>query len=46
MPDGREQAPGGWNRLVLQVEDLPARVTTLKQAGVRFRNATEVGPGG
>lgn len=25
MPDGRQQEPGGWNRVMLQVKDLPAR---------------------
>ena len=24
MPDGRQQEPGGWNRVVLQVKDLSA----------------------
>ena len=46
MPDGRQQAPGGWNRMVLQVDDLPGRIETLKKAGLRFRNEMEVGPGG
>jgi glyoxylase I family protein len=46
MPDGRQQEPGGWNRLVLQVDDLPARVEEMKAAGVRLRNAVETGPGG
>jgi glyoxylase I family protein len=46
MPDGRRQEPGGWNRIVVQVKDLPARVETLRQAGVRFRNQIETGPGG
>lgn len=46
MPDGRRQEPGGWNRVVLQVADLPARIEALKKAGLRFRNAMEVGPGG
>lgn len=46
MPDGREQEPGGWNRVILQVDDLPARIETLKKAGLRFRNEMEVGPGG
>ena len=46
MPDGRQQEPGGWNRVVLQVRDLPARITELKNQGVRFRNEMEVGPGG
>ena len=46
MPDGRQQEPGGWNRVMLQVQDLPARITDLKKAGVRFRNEMEAGPGG
>jgi glyoxylase I family protein len=46
MPDGRRQEPGGWNRVVLRVADLPAQIERLKDAGVRFRNAMEVGPGG
>jgi glyoxylase I family protein len=46
MPDGRAQAPGGWNRVVLKVADLPGFVAALQQAGVRFRNELETGPGG
>ena|SRR5437867_10042419 len=46
MPDGRRQEPGGWNRVVLRVADLPAVIETLKKAGLRFRNEMEVGPGG
>ena len=46
MPDGRNQEPGGWNRVVLQVADLPARIEALKTAGLPFRNEMEVGPGG
>ena len=46
MPDGRQQEPGGWNRVMLQVQDLPALITDLKKAGVRFRNEMEAGPGG
>jgi glyoxylase I family protein len=46
MPDGRRQEPGGWNRLVLRVSDLPAHIEPLKKAGLRFRNEMEVGPGG
>ena len=46
MPDGRQQEPGGWNRIILQVKDLPARIEALKKAGVHFRNEMEVGPGG
>jgi glyoxylase I family protein len=46
MPNGRQQEPGGWNRVVLRVADLPAFIETLKRAGVRFRNDMETGPGG
>jgi glyoxylase I family protein len=46
MPDGRQQEPGGWNRVLLQVQDLAEQIAHLKTAGVRFRNDMEVGPGG
>jgi glyoxylase I family protein len=46
MPDGRRQDPGGWNRLVLYVDDLDATITALRAAEARFRNEVEVGPGG
>ena len=46
MPDGQPQEPGGWNRVVLQVQNLPDRIQKLKTAGVPFRNQLEVGPGG
>ena len=46
MPDGQQQKPGGWNRVVLRVTDLPGCIAVLKQAGLRFRNEMETGPGG
>jgi glyoxylase I family protein len=46
MPNGERQEPGGWNRIVLQVSDLPSVIAELKQAGLRFRNEVETGPGG
>jgi predicted enzyme related to lactoylglutathione lyase len=46
MPDGRRPEPGGWNRFVLQVEDLPALVGRLRERGVAFRNDIVQGPGG
>ena len=46
LPDARQQEPGGWNRIVLQVQDLPACITELNKEGVHFRNEMEVGPGG
>src|SRR5215212_12252850 len=33
MPDGRRQEPGGWNRVLLQVQDLAACLADLKEAG-------------
>ncbi len=46
MPNGDTQAPGGWNRIVLKVTDLPNVIATLQQAGLHFRNEMETGPGG
>src|SRR5262249_15173506 len=46
MPDGRRQEPGGWNRIVLYVDNLASMMKSLQSAGVRFRNQVESGPGG
>jgi glyoxylase I family protein len=46
MPNGQQQEPGGWNRVVLRVNDLPAFIDVLKKAGLQFRNEMETGPGG
>jgi glyoxylase I family protein len=46
LSDGRSQEPGGWNRVVLKVADLPAFIEQLKAGGVRFRNEMEEGPHG
>ena len=46
LANGDRQEPGGWNRVVIRVDDLPQCVTALKEAGVDFRNEMEVGPGG
>lgn len=46
MPDGTQQAPGGWNRFSLEVDDLEAMVSTLRKAGAKFRNETVTGVGG
>jgi catechol 2,3-dioxygenase-like lactoylglutathione lyase family enzyme len=46
MPDARQPEPGGWNRLVIEVDDLEAKVRELKQADLRFRNEIVTGPGG
>ena len=46
LPDGRQQEPGGWNRVILHVNDLPAHIAELRKSRARFRNEMEVGPGG
>lgn len=46
MPGGQQQEPGGWNRVVIRVNDLPTFVETLEKAGLHFRNNMETGPGG
>jgi catechol 2,3-dioxygenase-like lactoylglutathione lyase family enzyme len=46
MPDGRVPAPGGWNRIQIQVGDLAGEVKRLREAGVFFRNEIISGPGG
>jgi glyoxylase I family protein len=46
MPDGAQQEPGGWNRVVLEVKDLPSLISELRNRAVRFRNEMESGPGG
>ena len=46
LPGGERQSPGGSNRVVLRVKDLPAVIEALRGAGVAFRNAMESGPGG
>ena len=46
MPDGAMPTPGGWNRLVIEVDDLDAVVAALKAMGTKFRNEPISGPGG
>jgi catechol 2,3-dioxygenase-like lactoylglutathione lyase family enzyme len=46
MPDGRVPEPGGWNRFMLQVDDLEGLVESLRGAGARFRNEIVTGVGG
>ena len=41
MPDGVRPAPGGWNRIELVIDDLPAEVARLRTAGAEFRNDIE-----
>ena len=46
MPDGRQPEPGGWNRIVVPVENLAATVDDMCSKGVTFRNEILTGPGG
>jgi len=46
MPDGRRPAPGGWNRIRLEVADLAKEVGALRKAKAHFRNDIVVGNGG
>jgi len=46
MPDGRRPEPGGWNRFVIEIDSIEARVEEMKRAGLRFRNELVIGPGG
>ena len=44
--DGSQPVPGGWNRLVIETEDLLAAVEKLKQSAAHFRSGIVTGPGG
>jgi catechol 2,3-dioxygenase-like lactoylglutathione lyase family enzyme len=46
MPDGRKPEAGGWNRFVIEVDDIETLVQSMKSAGIRFRNEIISGPGG
>ncbi len=46
MPDGTQQAPGGWNRFSIETNDILSLVDRLRKAGARFRNDIVTGVGG
>ncbi len=46
MPDGRKPEPGGWNRFVLEADDLDGLIARLREQAVRFRSDVIQGPGG
>lgn len=46
MPDGRKPEPGGWNRIIISVDDLSAEVARLRKDQLHFRNDIVTGPGG
>ena len=46
MLDGSKPTSGGWNRIVITVDDLAGLVAKLREDGVEFRNEILPGPGG
>lgn len=46
LSDGTEQSSGGWNRIMITVEDIDAETARLKAAGVTFRGEKVTGPAG
>lgn len=46
MLDGRKSEPGGWNRIIINVNNLQAEVARLKEARLHFRNNIVVAPAG
>jgi catechol 2,3-dioxygenase-like lactoylglutathione lyase family enzyme len=46
MPDGRLPASGGWNRIQIEVDDLPSLVRAFRDQDARFRNDIVAGIGG
>jgi catechol 2,3-dioxygenase-like lactoylglutathione lyase family enzyme len=46
LSDGSVPKPGGWNRLVIEVEDLASSMSALRETGARFRSDPVQGPGG
>ena len=46
LPDGSAPQPGGWNRVVIEVERLDEAISALRGTGARFRSEPVQGPGG
>ena len=46
MPDGTKPTPGGWSRILIDVDDILSDVARLKANGVQFKNDILEGPGG
>ena len=46
LPDGATPAPGGWLRIVIEVDDLDAAIAALPPGAARLRSAPIIGPGG
>lgn len=46
MEDGSMPAPGGWNRIALEISDIETLAESLRQDGVRLRSSVITGIGG
>jgi len=46
LPDGSKPAPGGWNRFVIEVDDIDRAMKDIAGKGGRFRSDPISGPGG
>ncbi len=46
VTDGSIPKPGGWNRFVIEVEDVQASMQALRPTGAKFRSEPVQGPGG
>jgi catechol 2,3-dioxygenase-like lactoylglutathione lyase family enzyme len=46
LADGSRPVPGGWNRLVIETDDISAHVARLTKAGATLRGDVVSGPGG
>jgi catechol 2,3-dioxygenase-like lactoylglutathione lyase family enzyme len=46
LSNGSKPAPGGWNRLVLETDDLASLMEKLKRSGAQLRSHIVSGPGG
>jgi predicted enzyme related to lactoylglutathione lyase len=46
LPDGTRPEPGGWNRFMVEVDDLDRSAAALQEAGAHFRSPLIEGVGG
>ena len=46
LASGAKPEPGGWNRLVVEVQNMDEAVSKLQELGVEFRSKPIKGPGG
>jgi catechol 2,3-dioxygenase-like lactoylglutathione lyase family enzyme len=46
LNDGSQPVPGGWNRIVIEVEDIQLAVEQARNHGAKLRSELISGPGG